>query len=324
MAQLEKHDWEGGTNGAAITQAGESLHLVQGTWVYSNAKDPSGGTLSAHFTTTGSAQINGLSAWAAQATPFARIDINMVSLPSATTPLTQYRSGSTVRAELRVTTAGALQMRNSSFTQIAISPNGLISTNTKIRINWSYNNTTGKQQVQVFTGANFAGTTPDYDSGLVTTTAAGTVDGWNMGAITSATWEYYLGDIQWDGAAFPAGPAGTNTPPTANAGPDQTGIEPSTTVTLDFSGSSDPDGTIASYNVTQTAGTTVTLNHTDPVHPTYTAPLTLAGETETFSLTVTDNSAATSSADTVNVTVLPAPAAIMRAGVWVPANVTLI
>ena len=44
-----------------------------------------------------------------------------------------------------------------------------------------------------------------------------------------------------------------NTPPTANAGPDQT-VASGATVNLNGTGSTDPDGTIASYAWTQTAG----------------------------------------------------------------------
>ena len=116
------------------------------------------------------------------------------------------------------------------------------------------------------------------------------------------------------GLAFILQPAATNTAPTANAGPDQTNIEPRSTVTLNGTGSTDSDGTIAAYAWTQTAGTTVTLSSASAAQPTFTAPLTLAGETLTFSLVVTDDDGATSSQDTVNVTVLPATAAVRKEG----------
>lgn len=97
----------------------------------------------------------------------------------------------------------------------------------------------------------------------------------------------------------------TNIAPTANAGPDQSSIEPFSIVTLDGSASNDPDGTIATYAWSQTAGPTVTLSSTSVVNPTFTAPATLAGTTLTFSLVVTDNSGASSTADTVNIAVVP-------------------
>lgn len=97
----------------------------------------------------------------------------------------------------------------------------------------------------------------------------------------------------------------SNVAPTANAGTDQTGVEPYATVTLNGTGSSDSDGTIASYAWTQTAGTTVTLSSSTAASPTFTAPAKVAAGTLTFSLVVTDNLGATSTADTVNVAILP-------------------
>jgi hypothetical protein len=79
-------------------------------------------------------------------------------------------------------------------------------------------------------------------------------------------------------------------------------------VTLNGSASNDPDGTIASYAWSQTAGTTVTLSSGTAAQPTFTAPGVAAATTLTFSLTVTDNRGATSSAATVSITVNPLPA----------------
>ena len=89
---------------------------------------------------------------------------------------------------------------------------------------------------------------------------------------------------------------GTNTPPTADAGVDQTVAEGSL-VTLDGSASSDPDDGIATYSWSQTSGTQVTLSDAAAVNPTFTAPVVpAAGETLTFSLTVSDVSGQTDSA----------------------------
>jgi hypothetical protein len=95
-----------------------------------------------------------------------------------------------------------------------------------------------------------------------------------------------------------------NQPPTANAGQDQT-VNEGDTVSLDGSGSTDPDGTVESYSWTQTAGTSVTLDDASSATPSFTAPdVDADGETLTFELTVTDNDGATSTtADTVNVQV---------------------
>ena len=91
----------------------------------------------------------------------------------------------------------------------------------------------------------------------------------------------------------------TNTPPTANAGPDQTITLPTSTVTLAGSGN-DPDGSITAYLWTKIAG---------PTAGTITSPTT-AGTTVTglaagvyrFELRVTDNAGAFGR-DTVQITV---------------------
>ncbi|HQB30898.1 MAG TPA: PKD domain-containing protein, partial [Syntrophales bacterium] len=67
-------------------------------------------------------------------------------------------------------------------------------------------------------------------------------------------------------------------PPTANAGPDQT-VESGTTVTLDGSGSSASDGTIALYSWEQLSGTGVALSDNNAQKPTFTAPNVTAGST---------------------------------------------
>jgi len=97
-------------------------------------------------------------------------------------------------------------------------------------------------------------------------------------------------------------PPPANVAPTANAGPDQT-VDRMVGVTLDGSASTDGDGTIATYAWTQTTGTVVTLDTAAPAMPTFTSPDTAAGEDLTFSLIVTDDDGATSTADMVVITV---------------------
>src|SRR4051794_40417965 len=75
-----------------------------------------------------------------------------------------------------------------------------------------------------------------------------------------------------------------NTAPIANAGANQT-VSSGVTVTLNGTASSDPDGTIASYAWTQTAGTpAVTLTSGAPSQPTFPAPTVATAATLSFSL----------------------------------------
>ena len=93
-----------------------------------------------------------------------------------------------------------------------------------------------------------------------------------------------------------------NLGPTANAGTDKT-VNPGDTVTLDSSGSSDPDDGIASRKWEQTGGPSVSLSSSSATKVTFTAPdAGVAGTTLTFQLTVTDFSGSKDT-DTCRVTV---------------------
>jgi len=79
-----------------------------------------------------------------------------------------------------------------------------------------------------------------------------------------------------------------NQPPVPNSGTDQT-VSEGATVTLDGSGSFDPDADALTYTWLQTGGSAVTLNNANTVSPSFTAPSGLtANATLTFTLVVND------------------------------------
>ena len=101
---------------------------------------------------------------------------------------------------------------------------------------------------------------------------------------------------------------GTNAAPNAVAGSGQQ-VPGGTLVTLNGSGSNDPDGDTLTYSWSQTLGPTVTLSDTSVAQPTFTAPTVSSDTLLQFQLTVSDPNGLTDSA-TASVTVAanaPAP-----------------
>jgi hypothetical protein len=94
-----------------------------------------------------------------------------------------------------------------------------------------------------------------------------------------------------------------NTPPSANAGLDQS-VDAFATVNLSGS-ASDADGSVASILWTQTAGPSALLSSVNSLQTSFTAPAVTTTQTVTFNLLVTDNNGATAS-DQVSITVNPA------------------
>jgi hypothetical protein len=99
-----------------------------------------------------------------------------------------------------------------------------------------------------------------------------------------------------------------NSPPVANAGPDQVGVAAGS-ITLDGSASYDPDNDPITYQWTQIGGNSVTLSSPTAAKTTFTAA---AGQTYLFKLTVTDSGGLSSSATTRVTTTTPTSATIVR------------
>ena len=99
-----------------------------------------------------------------------------------------------------------------------------------------------------------------------------------------------------DGEVAPA-----NRSPVADAGVNRT-VDADDPVTLDGSGSADPDGSIANYQWGQMTGPAVSLSNADQAIASFVAPAADTVMTLVFRLTITDDDGATAS-DDVSITV---------------------
>lgn len=142
--------------------------------------------------------------------------------------------------------------------------------------------TTGTTDASVKTNILSGGSPSGSQLGLICGRIATTTPGsYSTGNVNGAS-----GSATYQGVSFEVNAPTTNTAPTSNAGPDQSGVTAGSTVMLDGTGSSDPEGDTLSYAWTQTSGPAVALSSPTAAQPTFTAP---PSATLVFSLTVTDS-----------------------------------
>lgn len=152
-----------------------------------------------------------------------------------------------------------------------------------------------------------------YDSGATQNTGTADVAAYFVGRSTGRTQAntLYADTIRGSSLAsgFHAAYVVTNVAPTCDLGPDVGGIEPWATQSIDASASSDSDGTLAAYEVSQTAGPAVTITGAGPQW-TYMAPAVWGGTSVTFQARVQDNGGTWSAYDAVTHTVMSPTEAI--------------
>jgi hypothetical protein len=116
---------------------------------------------------------------------------------------------------------------------------------------------------------------------------------------------------------------GINTPPSADAGADQT-VAMNSAVSLDGSASDDPDGDPLSYAWLQTGGPNVGLSAANVAQPAFTSPVVAPNATETLSFQLTVDDGTDSAVDRVDILVQEGLSQVNVSGVvsyeWVPTN----
>ncbi len=120
------------------------------------------------------------------------------------------------------------------------------------------------------------------------------VDGVSVGAVGSYTFSNVSANHTIAATFDVDSQPSVNDPPVADAGVNQT-VTSGTRVTLNGSGSSDPEGGALTYQWSQTSGIAVTLSASNVANPRFTAPQVASGQSVllVFELTVTDNQSAT-------------------------------
>jgi len=145
---------------------------------------------------------------------------------------------------------------------------------------WSVNPTSGASLTGTGPARTFTATTPGTYTVTLTVTGAG------AGNTDTITYVVTVSD--------------PSAPPVAEAGPNQTGVVPTSTVTLDGTGSK----FASSYAWTQTSGPAVTLSNAATANPTFVVPAATTSTTFGFTLTIKDVNG-TAATDTVTVTTDP-------------------
>ncbi len=236
--------------------------------------------------------------------------VKFTGAPTVSTCVLMQVRGTLQNGDLRVTTGGVIHMSLSDGTTVGLTGGTVVDMSPSspwyvIDI-WLTEGTTssnGQAKFQVRDLTNLTTILQSGDSGTTRNTGVQGTDvitDWRIGKFTqTATMplfyvaQHRANDGATDYIADPT-PSGI----TGNAGPDQAGVEPWTTVTLSATGT----GTWS-----QVSGTAVTIIGSGAV-VTFTAPASLNSQTLVF----------TYGGDQVNISILPATEAVYSGGQWVP------
>lgn len=257
------------------------------------------------------------------------LDLVFNTVPVSAQHLLELRNSSAVAAIFGITSGAKFQIQDAASATKRTFVNTVVA-GQKYRI-WlacTPGTTTANGSIQ---GAYFLddnATVPSGESIYVGTASvnAGTspITAYNIAKITNvtATLDANFGTVAMDNASMNDPGPDSALPPTANAGPDQTDLEPYATCTLTSTGSSGGGGTISSYLWRQISGPTVTLSSTTAASPTFMCRSASTAQALVFGLKVTNSLGVQSAEDTVSITYLPGTELVASGGVWVPIRTT--
>lgn len=320
---------EGVANGTALvtggSYGGDPVDVVAktagGGMVVSNAAGKMGRGSNSVRVTTAAATDTAVARFAVPSSPHIAAAFTYVAdaTPAVNTVIGSLRHASGAIIQIILNASGTLRFSDAAGADLWVTPGALPAGVPRIAVYADRTSSVVKMRVY----ANSTTTTPTYSQD-VTGANLGTADfaAAQIGkSTTTAVLNAHYDDFRVSTTATDVLPpeGASNTAPTANAGLDQTGVEPWNPVVLTGS-DSDSDGTVTGRAWAQTAGSpTVTLTGSGASR-TFTAPGTVAGTTLTFTYTVTDSGGATAS-DPMTVTVLPATERAVIGGVEVAMQV---
>ena len=235
----------------------------------------------------------------------------VTAMPSADAMFLQTRLDGGNKAQVQFNADGSIVLKNGNTTvNGGGGPQaGYMVANQFLRIQWGLGVGGLFQQARVWTSATVADLLNNPAD--VTWTGAysgGAFNQFRIVVLDAVNVTQRLHRLIGDDSTWPVSGGASNVAPTANAGPDVDTYEGGDLVTLNGTGSSDSDGTIASYSWRQITGPTVNLSNPAVASPTFTA-LAAAG-IATFGLRVTDDDGAQSTEDTVTIEWSDEPAAV--------------